>query len=108
LLQQNSKGRKIPFCWHSTSARSRATPGVSDFWLGINGRSMWLEFKRDPSCELTPEQELFREYCAYQGIEWHRVHSAAEAICKSLQWDQETQRADNPSRILAGSTDFSI
>ena len=38
LSLQNSKGRKIPFCWHATNSRSKATPGTPDFWVGINGR----------------------------------------------------------------------
>jgi hypothetical protein len=50
------------------------------FLLGINGRGIWLEFKRDYSCELSPEQEEFRVCCAYQNIEWHVVYSAHEAI----------------------------
>jgi hypothetical protein len=80
LLLQNSKGRKIPFCWHATHTRSKATPGTPDFWVGINRHSMWIEFKRDYSCDLSPEQEEFRVCCACQGIEWHLVYSAAEAI----------------------------
>ena len=80
LLLQNSKGRKIPFSWHATHTRSKATPGTPDFWLGINGRSLWVEFKRDYSCKLSPSQEEFRFCCAYQGIEWHLVYSADEAI----------------------------
>jgi hypothetical protein len=36
LLLQNSKGRKIPFSWHPTNARSKATPGTPDFFVGIN------------------------------------------------------------------------
>jgi hypothetical protein len=80
LLLQNSKGRKIPFSWHATHTRSKATPGTPDFWLGINAHSMWIEFKRDCSCKLSPEQEEFRVCCAYQGIEWHLVYSAPQAI----------------------------
>jgi hypothetical protein len=80
LLLQNSNGRKIPFCWHATNACSKATPGTPDFWVGVNRRSLWLEFKRDPSCKLTPEQEEFRDCCVCQGIEWHLVYGAAEAI----------------------------
>jgi hypothetical protein len=80
LLLQNSKGGRIPYCWHATNSRSKATPGTPDFWLGINGRSLWVEFKKDASCDLSPEQEEFRACCAYQGIEWHLVYSAAEAI----------------------------
>jgi hypothetical protein len=80
LLLQNSKGRKIPFSWHATHTRSKATPGTPDFWVGINGRSLWIEFKRDYSCKLSPEQEEFRVCCAYQNIEWHIVYSAHQAI----------------------------
>ena len=80
LLLQNSNGRKIPFCWHATHPRSKASPGTPDFWIGFAGRSMWFEFKRDSSCKLSSEQEEFRVCCACQRIEWHRVHSAAEAI----------------------------
>jgi len=29
LLLQNSEGRKIPFSWHATDSRSKATPGGS-------------------------------------------------------------------------------
>jgi hypothetical protein len=80
LLLQNSQGRKIPFCWHATHTRSKATPGTPDFWVGINRHAMWIEFKRDSSCRLSPEQEEFRACCEVQGIEWHLVYSAAEAI----------------------------
>jgi hypothetical protein len=80
LLLQNSQGRKIPFVWHATHTRSKATPGCPDFYVGVNGRSIWFEFKRDESCKLTPEQDEFRLACEAQRIEWHIVHSAAEAI----------------------------
>jgi hypothetical protein len=80
LLLQNSQGRKIPFVWHATHTRSKATPGCPDFWVGIDGRSIWFEFKRDRSCRLSDEQEEFRLACEAQRIEWHVVHSAAEAI----------------------------
>ena len=80
LLLQNSQGRKIPFVWHATHTRSKATPGTPDFWVGINGRSLWIEFKRDESCKLSPEQNEFRLACEAQQIEWHVVHSAKQAI----------------------------
>ena len=89
LLLQNSKGRKIPFSWHATHTRSKATPGTPDFWVGINRHGVWIEFKRDYSCKLSPEQEEFRVCCAYQNIEWHVVYSAHEAI-------QIVERADAP------------
>jgi hypothetical protein len=53
LLLQNSKGRKMPFSWHATNACSKATPGTPDFWVGVNRHAMWIEFKRDYSCELS-------------------------------------------------------
>jgi len=80
LLLQNSKGRKIPFCWHATHKPSKATPGTPDFYVGINGHSIWVEFKRDQSCRLTHEQDEFRLSCEAQRIEFRVVHSAAEAI----------------------------
>jgi hypothetical protein len=90
LLLQNSNGRKIPFVWHATHKPSKATPGTPDFWVGVNARSLWIEFKRDNSCKLTPEQEEFRLACEAQRIEWHVVYSAAEAIelvRKADRWD---------------------
>jgi hypothetical protein len=80
LLLQTSKGRQIPFSLHATNACSKATPGTPDFWVGINRHAMWIEFKRDSSCELSPEQEEFRVCCACQEIEWHLVYGAVEAI----------------------------
>jgi hypothetical protein len=80
LSLQNSKGRKIPYVWHATNSRSKATPGTPDFWVGINGRGLWFEFKRDSSCRLTREQEEFRSACEAQRVEHYVVHSAAEAI----------------------------
>jgi hypothetical protein len=80
LSLQNSKGRKIPFCWHTTHTRSKATPGTPDFWVGINGRGIWFEFKRDDTCKLTTEQEEFRSACEVQRIEHHVVYSSQQAI----------------------------
>jgi hypothetical protein len=80
LLLQNSKGRMLPFCWHATHTRSKASPGTPDFWVGVNRRSMWIEFKKDYGCDLTPEQEEFRLRCEAQCIEMHVVYSCGEAI----------------------------
>jgi hypothetical protein len=80
LLLQNNNGRRIPFVWHATNSRSKATPGTPDFFVGVNGHALWIEFKRDGSCKLTPEQEEFRLGCEAQRIEHHVVYSAAEAI----------------------------
>jgi hypothetical protein len=80
LLLQNSKGRAIPFSWHATHTRSKASPGTPDFWVGVNRRGIWIEMKRDYSCDLTPEQEEFRQRCEAQGIEMRVVYSCGEAI----------------------------
>jgi hypothetical protein len=80
LSLQRSKGRKIPYCWHATNSRSKATSGTPDFWVGINGSGIWFEFKKDDTCKLTTEQEEFRDGCAAQRIEWHLVHTAQQAI----------------------------
>jgi len=83
LLLQNSKRgpkEKIPFVWHATHTPSKATPGTPDFWVGIRGRSIWIEFKASSSCKLTLEQEEFRRACEVQGIEWDVVYSAEQAI----------------------------
>lgn len=80
LLFQRSNGRRFPFCWHSTKQRSTASPGTPDFWVGVNGTGVWLEFKRDYSCDLTKEQEEFRLECQEQHIPFHVVYSAFDAI----------------------------
>jgi len=83
LLLQNSKrseDNQIPFEWHPTHTRSKTTPGCGDFWVGINGISMWFEFKRDYSCELSAVQEKFRLACQAQRIRYHVVYSAFQAI----------------------------
>jgi hypothetical protein len=80
LLLQNSKGRRIPFSWHATHTRSKATPGTPDFWVGISRNAMWIEFKRDHSCELSPEQEDFRLACEAQHNEHRIAYSAQQAI----------------------------
>lgn len=80
LLLQNSNGKMIPWCWHATHKASTASPGVPDFWIGVNSHGLWLEFKRDYGCPLSDEQELFRKRCEMQGIEMRVVYSAFEAI----------------------------
>jgi hypothetical protein len=80
LLLQNSNGKLIPWCWHATHKPSTASPGVPDFWVGVNARGLWIEFKRDYSCKLSEEQEEFRQKCEAQQIEMRVVYSAFEAI----------------------------
>jgi hypothetical protein len=70
----------IPFVWHATHSRSKATPGTPDFFVGVSGHAMWIEFKRDRSCHLTQEQEAFRLASEAQHIEHYVVYSAGEAI----------------------------
>lgn len=80
LLLQNSEGKMIPWCWHATHKPSTASPGVPDFWVGVNTHGLWIEFKRDYSCPLSDAQEHFRQCCEAQGIEMRVVYSALEAI----------------------------
>ena len=80
LLRPYSEGRKIPFVLHTTHKPSRATIGCPDFWVGVKQRGLWIEFKANDSCKLSPEQEEFRVCCAYQGFEWRLVYSAQQAI----------------------------
>jgi hypothetical protein len=70
----------LPFSWHATNARSKATPGTPDFWTGVNRFSLWIEFKRDYSCKLSPEQEEFKAKLEAQGMRLYIVYSALEAI----------------------------
>lgn len=85
LLLENKKGRDIPFEWHALHKRSTSTPGCADFWVGIRGISLWIEFKRDYTCQLTAEQAEFARKCQRQGgpletIQHHIVYSAQAAI----------------------------
>jgi hypothetical protein len=41
---------------------------------------MWIEFKPDYSCELSPDQEQFRLPCQAQAIKHHVVYRDDEAI----------------------------
>jgi hypothetical protein len=79
ILLQNSKGRDIPFSWHATNSRSKATPGTPDFWVGVQG-GIWIEFKRDYSCVLSEAQEEFQKKCHRRGVPFFVVYSAFEAI----------------------------
>jgi hypothetical protein len=87
LLLWNSQGRKIPFVWHSTAHRSKATPGTPDFLVGINRTWLCIEFKRDYSYKLSAEQQEFCECCLAQGLVFKVVYSADEAIKLVEQYD---------------------
>ena len=69
----------LPHCWHATHRRSTATRGVSDFWVGKNGKSIWLEFKSFP-VRISVEQVAFQELLSKESILWAVVLSADEAI----------------------------
>src|SRR6516164_6232156 len=58
---------KLPYCWHSTHRRSTANKGVSDFWVGKNGKSIWLEFKSFP-VRISMEQVAFQELLSKESI----------------------------------------
>jgi hypothetical protein len=100
LLLQNSQGHKIPFCWHATHKPSKATPGTPDFWVGLHGRGIWFEFKRDRSCKLSPEQDEFRLACEAQGIEHYVVYSAQQSI-EVLKNSRETTAKTLTERAVA-------
>ena len=70
---------ELPYCWHSTHRRSTANKGVSDFWVGKNGKSIWLEFKSSP-VRLSVEQVAFQERLSQQSLTWCVVFNAKEAI----------------------------
>src|ERR1700745_761986 len=75
----------LPFCWHATHKPSTATTGVFDFWVGKDRRSAWLEFKSLP-VRLSKEQLEFGDRLSAHQLEWHIVHSAAEAIAIIKGW----------------------
>jgi hypothetical protein len=70
---------QYPFSWHATHTRSKATPGTPDFWVGVNGMSLWIEFKRDHTQTLSEAQEDFGQKLARQRMTLYVVYSAAEA-----------------------------
>src|ERR1700752_1985689 len=69
----------LPFCWHATHMPSTATTGAFVFWGGKDRRSGWLEFKSLP-VRLSKEQVEFGDRLSAHQLEWHTVHSDAEAI----------------------------
>jgi len=103
LLLQNSKRgpkEKFPFVWHATHTRSKASPGTPDFFVGLNGHAIWIEFKVG-SNKLTPEQEEFRLACVCQGIEWlNRSKNWRNSISVSASLSFTASR----SRANPGST----
>jgi len=77
----------LPHCWHCTHRRSTAVRGVSDFWVGASGKSAWIEFKQLP-IRISAEQIEFQQMLSQQGLGWHIVRSAEEAIEIVRGWQQ--------------------
>src|SRR6267142_5808432 len=71
---------QLPFSWHATNARTKATPGTPDFWCGVRGVGLWIEFKRDYTCHLSKAQEDFARLLKAQGLQLHVVYSCNEAM----------------------------
>jgi hypothetical protein len=80
--------KNYPFCWHSTASRTKATPGVPDFIIGVNRITLWIEFKR-PGYGLSEDQEKFAALLAGVGIQLYVVYSAHEAIALTNQYDRK-------------------
>lgn len=59
--------------------RTTAKKGLPDIWACRKGRCMWLEVKIDKN-KLSPDQEKFRDDCAYHGAEWHEVRGLANVV----------------------------
>jgi VRR-NUC domain len=70
---------ELPFTWHATHTRSKATPGTPDFIVGVNRSTLWIEFKQ-PQGVLSPDQEAFKGRLERQGITYYVCYSAFEAI----------------------------
>jgi hypothetical protein len=71
--------RELPFVWHRTDRKSAATLGTPDFIVGLDGQTLWIEFKA-PGGILSLEQTKFRERLAEQQITLHICRGAAQAI----------------------------
>jgi hypothetical protein len=78
----------LPFVWHATNTKSKASVGTPDFWCGINRCGIWVEFKRDFSCKLSKDQEEFARKLEAQGLKLYVVYSAAEAIALLQSFDR--------------------
>jgi hypothetical protein len=70
---------QYPCVWHSTHKRSTGTVGCPDFIVGVNGVTLWIEFKREGGT-LSDEQKEFGRKLETQGMRLYVVYSAGEAI----------------------------
>ena len=73
------QSHQLPFVWHSTAHRTKASVGCPDFIVGLRGVTLWIEFKR-PGGKLSADQEDFQIRLAGQKITLHICRSASEAI----------------------------
>jgi hypothetical protein len=80
ILLQRSKGRKLPYTWSATHKASTNKQGQPDFGVGTWRGWVWLEFKRDYSSPISPEQKEFIADCEARGVPCHIVYTAAKAI----------------------------
>lgn len=71
--------REIPYEWHRTDKATRSTVGCPDFIFGINGVTVWMEFKALGGT-MSDEQLAFAEKLRKQNQRFHLVFSCKEAI----------------------------
>ena len=80
LFSRELNRLELPFYWHRTDKPTGANAGVPDFIVGVNGVTLWIEFKAEGSGRMGPAQARFQELLARQKIKYHLVFSAKEAI----------------------------
>ena len=79
LFAQELSRLDFPFVWHRTDRKTAATLGTPDFIVGLNGQTLWIEFKALGGA-LSYEQTKFLARLGRQRIALHVCCGAAEAI----------------------------
>jgi hypothetical protein len=79
LFSRELQRRELPFYWHSTAHRTKATVGCPDFIVGINAVTIWIEFKMHGG-RLSEDQLAFAARLGTQHCRYHLVFSCKEAI----------------------------
>ena len=79
VFAQWCQSHQLPFVWHSTAHRTKASVGCPDFIIGLRGTTLWIEFKRQGG-KLSADQENFLTRLTGQKITLHICYSASEAI----------------------------
>jgi hypothetical protein len=69
-----------PAIWHATHKPTKATLGTPDFVVPVNRLTLFIEFKRDYTCLLSPDQKAFGAALETQGHTLYVCYSAEEAI----------------------------